>query len=73
MIVLRFPDGSERRLDDDEANRLAILLWDMAQAGDATVASAIQYELRFSANPSSTVHVPQRNAARVVEALARLS
>jgi hypothetical protein len=73
MIVLRFPDGTTRRLENDEAERLAGILWDVSQDGHtATVAAAIQSELRYANGLSRTVDVPQRNAPRVAEALSRL-
>lgn len=71
MIVLRFPDGSERQLEDSEAKRLADLLWDMADGRyAATIAAAIQQELRHGVQ--RTVDVFERNAPRVAEALSRM-
>jgi hypothetical protein len=72
VIVLRFPDGSRRELEDEDARRLASVLWDLTGGGAATVAAGIEYEVRRSLLVRQPVDVPERRVARVSEALALL-
>lgn len=72
VVVFAFPDGSERRLNDQEAASCAGILWDIASgARTAGVAVAIRMELQRSRHERQPVQVSERSAARVVEILDR--
>lgn len=74
MIDLFFPDGMRFRLDEDDARDLADVLWESTEGGSAaTVAVAIEQELERSSRERRPIDVPERNAARVAEAIAELS
>jgi hypothetical protein len=71
MIVLLFPDGSSRQLEDGGARELSDRLWEMAHgARTAAVAAAIQYELNRDTDVRHPIKVPEASADQVTEALA---
>jgi hypothetical protein len=74
VIVLHFPDGGRRQLEDADARQLVERLWEIAdRARVAVVASAIERELRRNTLVRKPVAVPPANASRVTDALARLA
>jgi hypothetical protein len=72
MIEVRFPDGSRRVLADDAARRLVERLCEIVQdARTASVAVAIQRDLRSVTRLRLPVEVPDVRAGCVTEALVR--
>jgi hypothetical protein len=71
MIVLLFPDGNRRQLEDGDAREFAERLWEMAHgARTAVIAAAIQYELNRDMLLRQPIKVPGASVGRVREALA---
>lgn len=72
-IRLRFADGSERSIGDDDAKRLAVLLRDEIEHGaTSTVAAAIEHELDLRFGTRVPVDVPDRSELGVTKALGEL-
>jgi hypothetical protein len=70
IIVLLFPDGSSRQLEDGDAREFADRLWKMAHgASTAVIAAAVRYELNRDVPVRRPVKVPEASADRVREAL----